>query len=159
MMRCWRLLCLYYYSLERTHWSEIYVNRFSISAPVHTLQTERANNQPDFTLPRTRSIHCIHTRQTIGRFHGARDSQLAVAIAIMHSVRHTNKAADFTVPGTGSLVLCIGLELINYIGTKAKCRHLKIYTVPVKGLCDRFFVCLPSPPMTPYPPPPPKHTV
>jgi hypothetical protein len=41
---------------------------------------QRANNQPDFTLPRNRSIHCIHTRQTIGRFHGAGDSQLAVAI-------------------------------------------------------------------------------
>jgi hypothetical protein len=38
--------------------------------------------------------------------------------------------------------------------TKAKCRHL-----PVNGLCARcLFIChIPSPPMTPFPPPPLTH--
>jgi hypothetical protein len=28
--------------------------------------------------------------------------------------------------------------MINYLDTKAKCRHLK--NIPVKGLCGRFFI-------------------
>ncbi len=35
--------------------------------------------------------------------------------------------------------------LINYIGTKAKCRHLKNWSV--KGLCGRCFICLRPPPL------------
>jgi hypothetical protein len=104
-MTCWRLLCLGYYSLERTLGSEIYVNRFSISAPVHTLQTE--GQQSTRFHAAQDSKHSLHSHKTNNR-QISRCRGLAAScryIAIVQSVRHTNKAADFTVPGTRSLLL------------------------------------------------------
>jgi hypothetical protein len=45
------------------------------------------------------------------------------------------------------LVVITNHGIVNYIYTKAKCRHLK--NLPVKGLCGSLYLSeAPSPPMT-----------
>jgi hypothetical protein len=113
---------------------------------------QRANNQPDFTLPRTRSIHCIHsihTRQTIGRFHGAGDSQLAVAGDSAFRSSHKQSCRFYSSRDWKFAFVWLHHGLINYIDTNGKCRHLKKYTC--QGTLRQVFRLseAPSPPMTP----------
>ncbi len=59
--------------------------------------------------------------------------------------RSTNTGAD-------ALLMCLGRRKIRLIESNAKCRYLKNW--PVKGHCGRCFICLRSPSITAYYPPP-----
>jgi hypothetical protein len=62
------------------------------------------------------------------------------------------KKADFVALAARSKLDFSAYRLINYVDTKAKCRHIKKFTY--KGTSRQVFICLrlPSTPITPHGP-------
>jgi hypothetical protein len=61
---------------------------------------------------------------------------------------------QFDDPDPNSFCDPLGHRLINYLDTKTKCRHLQKF----RDFAASFYLSeAPSPPMTPYPPPPVTH--